>query len=119
MKGKVTKMTKTITWNDNEIKAIKKMHRYANVSDQIDIFAARLANANNIDNWRAKIISVMLMSCSYTAIRMTDTRIEFIIGSGNADILDENCTVTAYVCGTKAFRMRIENYLNDLYNYLR
>ena len=60
MKGKVTKMTKTITWNDNEIKAIKKMHRYANVSNQINTFAVRLANANNIDNWRAKIISVML-----------------------------------------------------------
>ena len=112
-------MTKTITWNKEEISALRKAHKYVNVSDQIDIFAARLANANNIDNWRAKIISVMLMSCSYTAIRMTDTRIEFIIGSGNADILDENCAVTAYVCGTKAFCIGIENYLNDLYGYLR
>lgn len=112
-------MTKTITWNDNEIKAIKKMHRYANVSNQINTFAARLANANNIDNWRAKIISVMLMNCNYTAIRMTDTRIEFIIGSDNADILDENCAVTAYVCGTKAFCIGIKNYLNDLYGYLK
>lgn len=110
---------KEIKWNNEEIKTIRKAHKYINVSEQIDTFAVRLSNANNIDRWTAKIISVMLMSCSYTAIRMTDTRIEFIVGSGNADVLDENCAVTAYVCGTKAFRMGIENYLNDLYGYLR
>lgn len=111
---------KTIKWNKEEIENLKKGHIYNDMSDEIENTAKRLAADNAVDVWTAKIIILMLMNCrTYTVIRATRTRIEFKIGSGCADVLNEDCAVMAYVCGTKAFRMGIENYLNDLYGYLR
>ena len=111
---------KRIVWNKDEIKALKDGHIYNDMSEEIKESAKRLADMNAISEGMAKIIVVMLMSCgAYKAIKMTNTRVEFIIGSGNADIVYEGYAVTAYACGTKAFRMGLEVYLNDLFGYLR
>lgn len=111
---------KTIKWDKETIKNLKKGHIYNDMSTEIEETAERLAVENAVDVWTAKIIVVMLMNCgAYTAVRATNTRIEFIIGSGNADVLNEDCAITAYTCGIKAFRVTLENYLNDLFGYLR
>lgn len=111
---------KNIVWNHEEINRLRKGHVYNDMSDEIKVSAKKLADTNVISEGMARVIVVMLMSCgAYKAIRMTNTRVEFIIGSGNADVLYEGYAVTAYACGIKAFRMGIENYLNDLFGYLR
>ena len=111
---------KNIIWNKEEIKRLRQGHVYNDMSDEFEETAKHLAVENGIDEWTAKIIVVMLMNCGvYTAIRITNTRIEFKVGSGSADVLNENCVITAYAGGIKAFRVGIENYVNNLIGYLR
>lgn len=111
---------KNIVWNREEIKNLKKGHVYNDMTDEIEISAKHLADINKIDRGMAKVIILMLMSYgAYKAVRMTNTRVEFIIGSGNADILYEGYVITAYTCGIKAFRTGIDIYLCDLFGYLR
>ena len=111
---------KEIKWNAKEIEMLRKGHVYNDMTDEVQTAAERLAVDNAVDVWTAKIIVVMLMNCGvYTAIRITNTRIEFKVGSGSADVLNENCVITAYAGGIKAFRVGIENYVNNLVGYLR
>lgn len=111
---------KSIVWNGEEIKTLKNGHIYNDMLEEVKASAKKLADANTLDEGIARIIVVMLMHYSaYTAINVTKTRVEFKIGSGNADVLDKNCVITAYVVGTKAFRIELKNYLNDLFGYLR
>ena len=113
-------MTKEIRWNAEEIKRLRQGHVYNDMSEEIEAAAKRLADDNVVDVWTAKLIVVMIMNCgAYTAIRVTNTRIEFKFGVGNADVMDENCVITTYVCGFKAFRTELKNYVNDLFGYLR
>ena len=113
-------MTKEIKWSKEEMKALRAGHVYNDMTAEINESAKRLADENAVDEWTAKIIVVMLMNCgSYTTIRTTRTRIEFKFGDGNADVMDEDCVVTTYVLGTKAFRTELKNYVNDLFGYLR
>lgn len=111
---------KNIIWDREEIRVLKEGHIYNDMFDEIKISAKRLANANAIDEGIARIIVLMLMRCSaYTAVNVSNTRIEFVFGPENADIINEDCAVISYVCGTKASRIGIDNYLNDLFIYLR
>lgn len=111
---------KEVIWNKEEIEKLRQGHVYNDMTDEIQTAAERLATDNAVDVWTAKIIIVMLMNCGvYTAIKITNTRIEFKVGSGSADVLDENSVITAYAGGIKAFRVGIENYVNNLVGYLR
>ena len=113
-------MAKEIKWDVKEIKKLRQGHVYNDMSDEFEETAKRLAVENGIDEWTAKLIVIMIMNCgSYTTIRTTRTRIEFKFSSGNADVMDENCVITTYVLGTKAFRTDLQNYINDLFGYLR
>lgn len=111
---------KNVIWDREEIRALREGHIYNDMSDEIKVSTKRLASANAIDEGMAKIIILMLMRCSaYTAVNVSNTRVELVFGSGNADIVNEDCVVISYVCGTKATRIGIDNYLNDLFGYLR
>ena len=113
-------MTKEIKWSKEEMKALRAGHVYNDMTTEFKESAKRLADENAVDVWTAKLIIVMLMNCSaYTAIRVTRTRIEFKFGPGNADVMDEECSITTYVLGTKAFRTDLQAYVNDLFGYLR
>lgn len=111
---------KNIIWDREEIRVLKEGHIYNDISEEIKAAAERLAAENAINKKNAKIIVLMLMNCgAYTTVRMTNTRIEFKFNSENADVLNENYIVTCYVCGTKASRTELKNYINSLYGYLR
>lgn len=111
---------KNVIWDREEIRALREGHIYNDMSDEIKVSAKRLANVNAIDERTAKIIVLMLMRCSaYTAVNVSNTRVEFVFGPENADIVNENYVVVSYICGTKATRIGIDNYLNDLFGYLR
>ena len=111
---------KEIKWNVEEIRALRKGHVYNDMFEEIEIAAKHLAETNAINERMAKIIVLMLMNCSaYTAVSISNTRVEFKFNSENADIINKNWIVTSYVCGTKVSRTELKNYINSLYGYLR
>ena len=112
-------MTKTIKWNADRIFGLKRGHVFNDMTDEITAYSLELAAKNDIDYRTAQIIVLCLMANKYEEIKVSNTKIELKFGSGNADVINDDCIITAYVCGTKAFLVRIENYLNDLYDYLR
>lgn len=113
-------MTKTIKWNKEEIEELKKGHIYNDVSNEIKVSAKHLANANAIDEEKAKIIVLMLMKVSaYTVVNVSNTKIEFVIGFGSAYVINENYVVVSYVRGKKVYHFRLDFYLDDLLKYLK
>ena len=111
---------KEIKWNAEEIRILRKGHVYNDMSEEIKIAAEHLAEMNAIDICTAKIIILMLMNCSaYTAVNVSNTKIEFKFNSENADIINEDCIVTCYVCKKRVSRTELKNYINSLFGYLR